>query len=198
VPSGVRCVLPERSPAALTKGKNPYEEPWVGIKDAVRLIMRRRNVGPETAQSDLREACFSSKVRSRRLLAFTDGGGEKKIGFPLLPQNAWNSFSTIDVDASSIHALDFGKLEHVEINEMELTAWLARPRRGPKAGRLARYAEADRALFGELERVMLKGSKSLTEAARDLDYERKVNGRGTSEARVRRLARLYRKERRPR
>ena len=93
MPSGIRLLLPERSPAPLAKGKNPYEERWIGIKDAVALIMRRRNVGPETAQSNLREACFSNKVRSRYVLAFTDRGGEKKIGFPALQQDAWDSAS---------------------------------------------------------------------------------------------------------
>ena len=42
---------------------------------------------------------------------------------------------------------------------------------------------------------MRRKSISFTEAVRDLDHERKVKGRGTSEARVKRLANLYRKER---
>ena len=86
-------------------------------------------------------------------------------------------------------------IEHVEINEKELTAWVSRPRRGPPAGKLARYAQADRALFDAMECIMREASKSATEAARDLEYEGKVKGRGTSLARVKRLARLYREER---
>jgi hypothetical protein len=194
---GVRFMLPPRprsrtSPAGRA---NPYEVPWIRIKDAISLIMRHRDVGPETAQSNLRQACFSGRVSSRHLLALTDEHGEKRIGFPLLRRDAWNSGSAINVDKNSLHSLDLGTVEQVEIAEVELSFWLAKPRRGPVAGQTARYADADRALFGAIEHIMAKGSKSVAEAARDLAWQGKLNGRGTAESRVRRLANLYRKER---
>ena len=138
-----------------------------------------------------------TKGAIRRLAASINERNEKRIGFPPLPPDAWNSWSTIDVDADTIHTLDFGTLEHVQINELELTTWLSRPRRGPLAGKIARYADDDRALFASIERIMSGGNKSLTEAVRDLDYERKLKGRGTPESRVRRVTRLFQKERRP-
>jgi len=133
MPSGVRFLLPERSPSLLAKAKNPYEERWLGIEDAVRFIMKRRDIGPDTAQFKLRKACFSGKVKSRHIAAVIDRRGEKKIRIALLPRDAWNFLSTLDVDASSMHTLDFGKIEQVAINESELGTWLSRPRRGPPA-----------------------------------------------------------------
>jgi hypothetical protein len=194
---GVRFMLPPRprSRTSLAGWANPYEVGWIGIKDAISLIMRLRDVGPETARSNLRQACFSGKVSSRHLLAFTNEHGEKRIGFPLLPRDAWNSWSSINVDTNSLHSFDLGTVEQVEIAEVELTSWLAKPRRGPVAGQTARYADADRALFGAIEHIMANASKSVAEAAWDLARQGKVNGRGTPESRVRRLANLYRKER---
>jgi hypothetical protein len=156
--------------------------------------MRARDVGPENARVALLEACFSGKVRSRHLVAFTDRNGEKKIGLPPVPLAAWKSWPSIDVNESSITAFDFGTLNHIAISKTDLLKWLSRPRRGPVAGKLSRFGNSDRALFSEIERIMKQGSKSVTEAVRELDYEGKVNGRGSSEARVRRLAKLYRKE----
>ena len=197
MPRGARFLLPprSRSPISHVERVNPYEQPWIGIKDAISLIMRRRDVGPETAQSNLQEACSSRKVRSRHLLAFTDKHGEKRIGFPLLPPEAWNFRGTINFDEGSLWTLDLGRIENIEIGEPDLEAWLSRPRRGPSGGKIARYADHDRALFATLERIMRTQSKSLTEAARELECEGGLTGRGSSESRIRRLTRLYQRER---
>lgn len=195
LPLGSRFLLPERSLASRVELGSLLDQRWFEIKDAIGLIMRRRNVGPDMAESKLREACLSGKVKSRQITAIIDERGEKKIRIAVLPRSAWSSSSTIDVNTNTIVSHDLGKFEQVAINELDLAAFLARPRRGPPAGKLARFAHADRALFGAIERIMRRESKSLTEVVRDLDHKRKVKGRGTSEARVRRLAKLYRTER---
>ena len=69
-----------------------------------------------------------------------------------------------------------------------------KPRRGPRPGSVARYAQSDRALFNDITRMMAKGI-SLMEAVRNLENELKVTGRGTPESRIRRVMRLYKKER---
>jgi hypothetical protein len=149
---------------------------------------------PDIAELKLREACLSGRVKSQQIAAIIDERGEKKILIAVLPRDAWSSSSTIDVNTNAIVSVDLDKFENVAINEPDLAAWLTRPRRGPPVGKLARFADADRALFGSIERIMRRESKSVTEAVRDLDHERKVKGRGTSEARVKLLAKLYRKE----
>ena len=189
--SGIRLLLPERDLSAVPKWI--ADDVSVDISQALEMIMRARDVGPENGHVALLEACASGKVRSRHLVAFTDRNGEKKIGLPPVPLAAWKSWPSIDVNESSITTFDFGTLNHIAISKTDLLKWLSRPRRGPVAGKLSRFGENDRALFSEIERIMKQG-KSVTEAARELDYEGKVNGRGTPESRVRRLAKLYRKE----
>jgi hypothetical protein len=191
MPSDLRIVLPERSPRLGTEQMTP---PSISIKDALNLIMRRRNIGPEKAELTLREACRSGKVRCWHMVLSTDKGNPKPISFVMIPREAWGGISTIDVDKSSLRTLNFEKFEGVWVIEPELSAWLSRPRRGPPTGTIARFAEADRGLFSGIDRAVAQGL-TLTEAVRDLDYEGKVKGRGTSESRVRRVTRLYRKER---
>lgn len=193
--SGVRVGFPIVSTPARPTEFDP--ESWLSIKDAIGLIMELRNVGPKYAKTLLREACGAQTVRSRRLAAIKNERNEKVISFPPLPPDAWGSWGTISVDANTIHTFEFGELDHVQINERELTARLSRPRRGPAAGKIARYANDDRALFASIDRKMKGSNKSLTEAVRDLDYEQKVKGRGTPESRIRRVTRLFRKERGP-
>jgi hypothetical protein len=195
LPPGARFLLTERPLASRIELGSLVDQRWFEIKDAIGLIMRRRNIGPDVAQLKLREACLSGKVKSRQITPIIDDRGEKKIRIAVLPRDVWSSSSTIDVNMNTIVSQDLGKFEQVAINEPDLVAFLARPRKGPPAGKLARFADADRALFGPIERIMRRESKSVTEAVRDLDHERKVKGRGTSVARVKRLANLYRKER---
>jgi hypothetical protein len=68
--------------------------------------------------------------------------------------------------------------------------------KGPVPGTLARYKEDDRKLYTELERLMDEKHMSPTAAARQLAEQNRVAGIGTSESRARRLATLYRAERR--
>lgn len=195
LPSSSQFLLPERSLGSRVELGGLLDQRWFEIKDAIGLIMRRRNVGPDMAELKLREACLSGKVKSRQITAIVDERGEKKIRIAVLPRDVWSSSSTIDVNTNTIVSRDILKFEQVAISELDLAAFLARPRRGPPAGKLARFADSDRALFSAIERIMRRKSISVTEAVRDLDHERKVKGRGTSEARVKRLANLYRKER---
>ena len=190
--SGIRLSLPERDLSAVPDGM--ADDTWGDIERALEMIMSARNIGPENARANLLEACSSGKVRSRHLEAFTDRRGEKKIRLQAVPLAAWKSWPVIDVNQSLITAVNFGPLNHIAINTTDLLKWLSRPRRGPVPGKLSRFGNSDRALFPEIERIMRQETKTVTEAARELDYEGKVNGRGTSEARVRRLAKLYRKE----
>jgi hypothetical protein len=71
---------------------------------------------------------------------------------------------------------------------------LAKKRRGPVRGTVARYAAADRNLFHEISSLVNKGL-SLTGAIKSLENERKLEGWGTAESRIRRVMRLYQKER---
>jgi hypothetical protein len=185
---GIRLLLPERGLSELPK---EFVNGSVDIGQALGMIMNARDVGPENARVVLLEACSSGKVSSRHLVAFTDRQGEKKIGLRPVPLPAWKSCTTINVNESSITILDFGTLNHITISITDLLKWLSRPRRGPIAGKISRFGESDKALFSKIERIMKEGSKSVIEAARELDCEGRVGGRGTSESRVRRLAKIY-------
>src|ERR1700686_2832372 len=134
LPTGARFQLSERSLASRVELGDLFEQHWFEIKDAIGLIMRRRNVGPDVAQLKLREACLSGKVKSRQITAIIDERGEKKIRIAVLPRDALSSSSTIDVNTNTIVSRDLGKFEQVAINELDLVAFLARPRRGPPAG----------------------------------------------------------------
>jgi hypothetical protein len=65
---------------------------------------------------------------------------------------------------------------------------------GPKKGQLARFADADRALFPEIQRRMREKKLSVSAAALELAHERKAKGSGTVFSNATRLARLYRTE----
>jgi len=68
-------------------------------------------------------------------------------------------------------------------------------RYGPEPGTLRRYNDADRALFSDLERIMVEKQKSRSAAALELAQARQVKGFGTPESRAKRLAALYKRER---
>jgi hypothetical protein len=71
-------------------------------------------------------------------------------------------------------------------------------RPGPKAGELRRFEAADRALFPELEKIIAARHNSPSAAALVLAQQGKIAGVGisTEESRARRLAALYRREKR--
>jgi hypothetical protein len=190
-----RPLLPERRVELSADLQRELGQPTVSIKDALALVARRRNIGPESAEAVFREACISGKVSSRHIRAFTNGRGERRIAFAKVLAEAWREPSTINIETNSLFSSKHGTFERLLINETELTVWLSRRRRGPAAGALARFAAADRALFGDIERTVRERNISLTEAVRDLDYKGKVKGRGTAESRIRRVTRFYKKER---
>jgi hypothetical protein len=148
---GSRFVLPDRSSLRthLAEQVNPYAEPWLNIGDAIGFIMSRRDIGPESAQTKLREACLSGKVRSRHLVIFIDKNDEKRIGFHWLPEEAWSWWNTVDVASGALHTLDLisrlgsrglaearwlARLPAMRIStEHFLTRWNASCRRGQKA-----------------------------------------------------------------
>jgi hypothetical protein len=67
-------------------------------------------------------------------------------------------------------------------------------RRGPFPGAAEKYGDSDRALFPDLERMMLEG-KSLRAATIALVSANRVPGRGSARGRAERLAARFRKER---
>lgn len=73
------------------------------------------------------------------------------------------------------------------------SAELRQKKRGPRRGSISRFANDDRALFDEITRALCRGV-SLTAAVRMLENEKKLNGYGTPESRIRRVMRLYKKE----
>jgi hypothetical protein len=66
----------------------------------------------------------------------------------------------------------------------------ANRRRGPKPGTVARYDEADRALFGEVS-ALIPQVGSAHAAALQLARDGKLKGNGTEESRAKRLERKY-------
>jgi hypothetical protein len=67
-----------------------------------------------------------------------------------------------------------------------------RRRPGPRRGTIARFAEPDRALFPEMTTLIKHQHMTRSEAARKLSH--KIEGRGTIDSRIRRLAERYRDE----
>ena len=102
LPPGTRFLLPERSLASHVELGGLFDQHWFEINDAIGLIMRRRNVGPDVAQLKLREACLSGKVKSRQITPIIDARSEKKIRIEVLPRDAWSSSSTIDLNTNTI------------------------------------------------------------------------------------------------
>lgn len=64
-------------------------------------------------------------------------------------------------------------------------------RKGPMPGKVDRYSEADRALYGQLEQVMKDEHLSASAAARRLADDAKVAGTGTPLSRARRLTKRF-------
>jgi hypothetical protein len=165
-----------------------HTESWLTFEDAISHIISRRHVRPEIALSNLRERCLRQELPWRYVFVLIGEKGELLIprGLPPDMLTFWS-----EVQSAIIHPLE----RQIEIMESSLRTWLARPRRGPDPGMIARYADSDRALFDEPGCIMREGSKSVNEAARDLAWQKKVEGRGSLENRARRLAKLFRKER---
>jgi hypothetical protein len=69
-----------------------------------------------------------------------------------------------------------------------------RRRKGPQPGTVDRYGKSDRALYGDMRRLMGDGRMSATGAARHLAEKGKIEGGGAPESLARRLARRYRAE----
>ena len=191
--SGIRLQLPERNVSTALPAE--LMEPCLTVKDALNLIVSRRNIGPQNAERALRDACLSGNVSAQHIRAIVNERGQKRIGILKVPRDAWQWPSGFDFETNSLSSFEHGKLESVQVNEAELSDWLSRQRRGPKTGTIARFAGLDRELFGIIECTMREKNITLTEAVRHLDYEGKVNGRGSAESRIRRVTRLYKKER---
>ena len=121
LPSSSQFLLPERSLGSRVELGGLLDQRWFEIKDAIGLIMRRRNVGPDMAELKLREACLSGKVKSRQITAIVDERGEKKIRIAVLPRDVWSSSSTIDVNTNTIVSRDILKFEQVAISELDLS-----------------------------------------------------------------------------
>jgi hypothetical protein len=73
------------------------------------------------------------------------------------------------------------------------TASPPRAVKGPVPGEIDRFADADRALFPEIKRLMLSQRLTCTEAVRQIP-EGKLAGRGTSDSRIRRVSARFRRE----
>jgi hypothetical protein len=164
----------------------PHGEVWISFGDAARTIMTRRRIELGVALSVLREACHYDKVLWRHNLPLLDERGKVRIS----GQRPDMLTFWCETKQETIHAFE----EQVEIRESDLSRWPVKPRRGPERGKIARFADDDRALFGPMRRMIERESKSPTEAARQLVWEKKVKGIGSPESRARRLANLYRKE----
>jgi hypothetical protein len=70
-----------------------------------------------------------------------------------------------------------------------------RRKRGPVPGMIDRYGAADRALYGDLERIVQHDKLSVAAAAARLADEGKIAGIGNARSRATRLAERYRRDR---
>ncbi len=203
-------------------------EHWIGIKDALDMIVRQRDVGAKEAKVLLVKACSSTKVRSRYFAIWEGPSAEYdhpyldrhladldektrnsliriKVGGKFIDlrrmqlirraihPSKWRDeqAGSIDLATGAFRAEDTEG--SIEIHANELSRWLARPAKGPVPGTLSRFAEADRALFPEIARLMREKMISATEAAWRLVLDGKVAGRGNENSRVRRVVRAYKK-----
>src|SRR5262249_48686687 len=151
-------------------------ETWLTIADALDLIMQRSNVGPDAARTILTDACASGKVRSRYIVAH-----QGKILLGQINPGVWRGAVGAggNVKTGKFQSWDLDHIGDVGINDRDLRSWSARPRRGPKIGTLARFREADEALFSEMKRIMKEKRVSATEAASRLAEAGKVAGHGS-------------------
>jgi hypothetical protein len=172
--------------AVVTSARRP--EPWVSFNEAVNIIASHRRLEFQAALGALRAACLRDKVGWRYTPPLLDETGRPLLSTTRRPDMAslWS-----EIRSRELHPIE----RDIEIRESDLAHWPALPSRGPEPGKVTRFGHTDRALFGEIERIMKIESKSVTEAARDLDAKGKISGRGTSESRIRRLSRFYRNER---
>ena len=67
--------------------------------------------------------------------------------------------------------------------------------RGPKPGEVGRFDTLDRALYPDIERLMVADRMSLTAATQTLADKGRVAGNGVPESHAKRLARLYNNDR---
>ncbi len=164
----------------------PHNEVWTSFGDAARTIMTHRRIKIGVALSVLRKACLYYKVAWRQNPPFLDERGKVRISGQTPDMLTFWS----ETEQGTIHAFE----EKVEIRESDLSRWPVKPQKGPERGKIARFADDDRALFGAMRRIIERGSKSPAEAAREHAWQKRVKGRGSLENRARRLADLYRKE----
>lgn len=160
---------------------------WISISAALKLVENRRRLKPPAALAALRQACLEQTITWRFNSPRLDERGR------LLPPKSEPDFQWLwcEKGRQPLHPLE----EQIEVSESELEKrWPRLPRRGPERGTIGRYNEDDRALFPEMKRIMQRELKSPNEAARELVYEGKVEGRGSDESRALRLARAYRRE----
>jgi hypothetical protein len=193
VPRQIDVIIPERFWGFPAVQLDDQFLAGTDIADALQLIMKWCDLDPYQADSTLREGCNTGKVRAKHRIASFDG---KSIGFVRVRPEVWDLVTEIDADTSTLFSpLHGGTFKDVRIHRGDLKAWLSPSRRGPAPGAIGRYAADDRALFSEIDRIMKETKKSVTEAVRQLDYKGNVKGRGTSESHIRRVVRLYTKER---
>jgi hypothetical protein len=202
------------------EGITPPVEHWISHRDALDMIMRKRNAGPKAAQEFLAKAC-SRKVRLR-YLAFWEGP-------TVTTQNPYRDRFLADLDDKSRNALgvrvgtklvdplrlrmecrvigpgkwagssiDFATgtyrtddVEfHVEVNANDLSKQLTRPSRGPKPGTTG---YDNRPLLNEMAALLADGkASSATDALRKLvKAGHEISGRGGEESRIKRVVKEY-------
>jgi hypothetical protein len=173
------------------------DKEWLSFSEALDEIVDDRDISPESAKNLLVEACASKKVRSRYLGFLAVDSQRIQQSHLAIHPGEWDG-SVVPVGVVNLATGTFRAVFHdnsegpIEISASELHRWLARPRKGPKAGTVSRYAVSDQALFPRIMRLIHDGkAASATEAARRLVEDGLVAGAGTEDSRARRLAKAY-------
>ncbi len=170
---------------------DPKSQELISVGEAIALIQGVFDVGIRTGRAKLIEACASEKVRSHYIAAVR---AAPLIRLATIAPLSWYGRHGVGVGVVDLESGTFRSNDcyegAIQINGADLRQWMARPRRGPIPGKIARYAETDRALFQELERIKREQNLTDTEAARQLAA--RIKGPNTTDdSKVRRLVRRY-------
>jgi transposase-like protein len=171
-------------------------ELWLDIRAAIELaVVNQRSL--RSAEKKLIEALASGAVRSRAWIRDppTPGGIPTPGHILSLPAENWN-YPDADpgIVLDGVKSILSGNAS-IQVNENDLRSWRSqqrRGRRGPVPGKIARYQQADEALFPELRRLLNEEHKTLTAATQELAWQGKVGGPATPESKAKRLQRAFR------
>jgi hypothetical protein len=219
--ASVRAALVARLKGA--EGTTPSAENWLSVRDALDMIMRKRNAGPKAAQEFLIKAC-SRKVRSRyialwegpptvttqnpyrdRYLADLDNKSRNALGLMVGtklvdPLRLKMEYRVIELGKWAGSSIDFAsgtyRIDDVEF-PIEVNANdLRKQLARPSRGPKPGTTGYDNGpLLSKMAALLVAGkASSATDALRQLlKAGYEIRGRGGEDSRIKRVAKEYRK-----